>query len=238
MIHVGNTASDACTECAKSLINILQETIRERGTAYVAISGGSTPKLLFDIICASFSKDVDWSNVHLFWVDERCVLPSHEESNYRMTKEHLLKFLPFDDKKIHRIKGECEPALEVLRYAKEIAEIVPAKNGFPVFDVILLGMGDDGHTASIFPNALHLLESPNITATAVQPQSGQMRITLTGRVINNAEHVMFLATGANKANVLDIILHNKPNAKLYPATHIVPASNNLDWYIDQEAGNI
>lgn len=237
MIHVGNTAADACTECAMALIKILQNKIQEHNTAYIAISGGSTPKLLFDIICTSFSKEVDWSKVHLFWVDERCVPPADEESNYRMTKEHLLKNLPFDDKMIHRIKGECEPALEVLRYAQEIADTVPAENGIPVFDGILLGMGDDGHTASIFPNALHLLESPYITATAVQPQSGQMRITLTGSVINNAEHVMFLASGKSKAKVLDIILHNKSEAQQYPAAQIAPTKNRLDWFVDKEAAN-
>ncbi len=237
MLHIGNTAIETCNECAKVLISVLREKIENHGTAYIAISGGSTPKLLFDILCESFFKEIDWSKVHVFWVDERCVPPAHGESNYRMTLEHLLTGLTFNNEKIHRIKGEAEPALEVLRYAQEIADTVPMENGFPAFDVILLGMGDDGHTASIFPDALHLLESPNITATAVHPQSGQMRITLTGNVINNADHVMFLATGANKSKVLDSILHNKPEAAQFPAAHIAPIKKRLDWFVDKEAAN-
>ncbi len=235
MIHVGTTAAEACTQCAKTFIPVLRDKIVQHNAAYIAISGGSTPKLLFDILRESFSKEIDWSKVHVFWVDERCVPSDHEESNYRMTAEHLLKGLPFDGEKIHRIQGEAEPALEVLRYAQEIADTVPLENGIPVFDVILLGMGDDGHTASIFPNAMHLLESPNITATAVQPQSGQMRVTLTGTVINNAEYVMFLATGKSKATVLDAILNNKPEALQYPAAHIAPIKKRLDWFVDKEA---
>lgn len=237
MIQVGTTTAETCTQCAKTFIPVLRDKIGKHNAAYLAISGGSTPKLLFDIIRDSFSKEIDWSKVHIFWVDERCVPPDNEESNYRMTAEHLLKGLPFDEEKIHRIQGEAEPALEVLRYAQEIADIVPMENGIPVFDVILLGMGDDGHTASIFPNAMHLLESPNITATAVHPQSGQMRVTLTGTVINNAEYVMFLATGKSKATVLDAILHNKPGALQYPAAHIAPIKNRLDWFVGKEAAD-
>lgn len=237
MIHVGTTATETCTQCANTFIPVLRDKIEKHDTAYIAISGGSTPKLLFDILRESFSKEIGWSKLHVFWVDERCVPPTHEESNYRMTAEHLLKGLPFDDKKVHRIQGEAEPALEVLRYAQEIADTVPMGNGVPVFDVILLGMGDDGHTASIFPNAMHLLESPNITATAVQPQSGQMRVTLTGTVINNAEYVMFLATGKSKATVLEAILHDKPEAVQYPAAHIAPIKKRLDWFVDKEAAN-
>jgi 6-phosphogluconolactonase len=237
MIYIKNTAAETCTECAKSLIYILKNKIQEHNIAYIAISGGSTPKLLFDIICESFANDIEWEKVHIFWVDERCVPPDDNESNYKMTVEHLLSKLPFDKKKIHRIMGEFEPAIEIVRYAQEISDVVPFQNGLPAFDIILLGMGDDGHTASIFPNALHLLESSHITATAIHPQSGQVRVTLTGRVINNAEHVMFLVTGQSKAKVLDIILHNKSEALQYPAAHIAPIKKRLNWFVDKEAAS-
>jgi len=235
MIHIANTPDDACQECAVALTNILKAKIEKSGIAYIAISGGSTPKLLFDIISTSHKEAVDWKRVHVFWVDERCVPPDNSESNYRMTEEHLLKNLPLNTKNIHRVRGEDDAEIEAVRYAAEILSVVPLRTGIPSFDVILLGMGDDGHTASIFPNAMHLIQSNKITSTASHPQSGQVRVTLTGPVINNAEHVMFLATGASKAPVLDIILHNKPEASLYPAAYIAPISGNLDWYVDSEA---
>ena len=226
---------DSPEECASAVAQIiLKKTIEKKEQGHplnIAVSGGSTPKLLFNILATEFISDLPWEYLRLFWVDERCVAPDNAESNYGMTNTHLLQKAPIPTENIFRMKGENDPEKEAKYYAKILQKELPQKNNFPIFDLILLGMGDDGHTASIFPDNMELLTADASVAVAVHPQSGQKRITLTGKVLNNAGQSIFLITGASKADVLSAIAQKTLDAKKYPASYIVAA----DYYIDKQA---
>ncbi len=208
----------------------LIDWIKERDSLHVALSGGSTPKLLFRILAKE--QDVDWSKVHLYWGDERCVAPDDVESNYKMTKDLLLDRISMPVENIHRIRGEADPEEEAQRYAQLVQDQLPITNGLPVFDLIILGMGGDGHTASIFPHQMELLTAPSNCAVASHPVSGQRRVSLTGRVLNNAKQVAFLITGAGKREVFNEILHRRGVWRSYPTSHIQPAGE-LSFYVDR-----
>ncbi|MHB8338804.1 MAG: 6-phosphogluconolactonase [Ignavibacteriaceae bacterium] len=213
------------------------EVEKKSGNIYISISGGSTPKIFFrELTLPPFGNNIDWSKVHLFWSDERCVPPSDSGSNYGMTKKNLLDFIQIPAENIHRIIGESHPEKEAVRYSKEIDKVLPRdKSNFPQFDWVFLGMGEDGHTASLFPNAELLYSCSNIAGVAIHPVSGQKRISLTERIINNSKRISFVVTGKNKASILKEILDGLPENKNYPASRIKPLSGNLDWWIDKEA---
>ncbi len=198
---------------------------------YIAISGGSTPRMLFETL-SELTPRVDWKKIQLYWVDERCVPPTDDESNYKMTFNSLLKNVSVPEQNIHRVKGELKPEESLAEYEKEI-EQVPVKNGFPLFDLIILGMGEDGHTASIFPTEKELFQSGSATAIGTNPYSNQKRITLTGPTINNAKEIIFHITGKAKGEVLRKILHKSGDYLEYPAAYI--NTEKTTWYIDKEA---
>ena len=206
----------------------------------IALSGGSTPGILFEYIVKSYSKDDPgiWEKVHFYWVDERCVPPDHPESNYRMVNDTLLGKLPHSDNYVFRMRGEMEPQAEAARYSQLLKEQLPSVNELPVFDLVLLGMGKDGHTASIFPDQMELLYTDNLCDVGVHPESGQQRLTLTGRVINNADNVFFLVTGKDKATRLAEILGRGKQAETFPASYIKPVHGKLSWFLDNEAAKL
>ena len=201
----------------------------------IAISGGSTPKLLFTLLAAEYADSIPWHFIRLFWVDERCVPPTHAESNFGITYETLLKNVPIHETNIFRMQGEDDPQKEVSRYQALLEKELPIKNGFPQFDLVLLGMGDDGHTASIFPNDMHLLDSELAVAVGVHPVSGQKRITLTGTAIKHAKQVVFLITGESKTDILRQIIRKEPTSNLYPASYVHSISGDVDFYLDKFA---
>ena len=200
----------------------------------VALSGGSTPKILFKHLAENYGDKIDWRTVHFFWGDERCVPPDDEESNFKMTDETLLQHIGIPPGNIHRIRGEAEPEAEAKRYSAEIQLFVEIVNGWPAFDLVMLGMGGDGHTASIFPDQMELLTSEKICAVATHPESGQRRISLTGRVIGNSWKVVFLVTGASKKSVVEEIRERTGAWESYPASH-VRAAEELYWFLDEAA---
>jgi len=208
---------------------------KENDNLSIALSGGSTPKILFDLLASEFKADFDWSKIHLYWGDERCVPPSDDDSNYKMTVDHLISKINIPASNLHRVLGENDPEDEAIRYGEEIANDLTEQAGLPVFDIVLLGMGGDGHTASIFPHQMELMTDKRICAIGINPDSGQNRVTLTGPVINNAKVICFLATGKGKAEKVDEIFNKKNNYLAYPASHIYPTHGNLFWYLDQEA---
>ena len=183
---------------AAAFAHDLQRWILDEHVRHIALSGGSTPKILFQLLAQDYRDKIPWHEIHLWWGDERCVPPDHEESNFQMTKELLLDQVNITSDHIHRVRGEDDPKAEANRYGKELLQNLPGKNSLPQFDLIILGMGDDGHTASIFPHQMELLKLEEICAVAEHPVSGQKRITLTGPVINNACKIAFLLTGENK----------------------------------------
>jgi len=202
----------------------------------IAVSGGSTPKFLFSLLAEEdYRTLIPWESIRFFWVDERCVEPTHPESNFGMTYDALLQFAFVPAENIFRMKGEDIPENEAERYKNLLRNKLPAKNGFPIFDLILLGLGDDGHTASIFPDNLLLLDSEKTVDVATHPVSGQKRITLTGKTINNADELVFLINGANKAKIVADIINQTPEAKKYPANYVHNAAGQCSFYLDKEA---
>lgn len=220
---------------AKTICNKLNSFITEKGSANIALSGGSTPQLYLDRLSKVFTA---WQKVHIFWSDERCVPPNKVDSNYNMIKENFLQLIDIPSINIHRIRGEDEPDIEAGRYSKEILDWVPEANGLPSFDLIMLGVGTDGHTASIFPDRMELFESNRICATAIQPVTGQMRITLTGKVINNAKNIFIVVTGEEKAVILKDILGKENDSIKYPAGMIIPVNGKVEWFLDKESTSL
>lgn len=227
---------DTKQELARYFGDYLLKTTQDKPELCIALSGGSTPKAIFELLAKEYAKSIDWSKIKFFWGDERCVPPSDSESNFRMTREHLFDHV--DTRAIHifRVKGELDPEEAVENYIEAIEENVPFVNGLPQFDIMLLGMGDDGHTASIFPHQMGLWDSDNLCELAQHPDSGQFRVTLTGKVINNSKQIFFLVTGDNKAEKVDEIINTKGSYKQYPAA-LVDKSNTI-WLLDKAAGKL
>ena len=202
----------------------------------IALSGGNTPKIIFKILSSDYKNKIDWKKVKLFWGDERCVPPENEESNYGTAKVLLFDKVDIPTKNIFRIIGENNPAEEAKRYSKVIKENVETKNQLPSFDLFMLGLGQDGHTASLFPDQMNLLTSDNICETAVHPQSKQIRVTITGKVINNSKKIIFLVSGKNKAAIVKRIF-NDDNSKSLPAENIRANNGIINWYLDEDAAH-
>ena len=159
---------------AWELKNIMDERRVDGSNVNIALSGGSTPKILFNVLSEEYVERINWEKINFFWGDERCVLPTDEESNYGMTKKYLFDKIGIPDRNIHRIVGENQPEKEADRYSREIDDnILTVSNGLPEFDIMILGMGTDGHTASIFPNKIELFKSEKICAVAEHPSTGQ-----------------------------------------------------------------
>lgn len=201
----------------------------------VALSGGSTPKVLFRVLADKYAEDIPWQKIHFFWGDERCVPPDHDDSNFKMTKNLLLDPINFPESQVHRVQGEIDPAVAAEAYEQKIRLVVEEKDSWPIFDLIILGMGSDGHTASIFPHEMELLESDRICAVATHPDSGQKRVSLTGKVLNNARQVCFLVTGESKKEKVFEIFKEKGHYQDYPAFHIRPKNGKLSWNLDEAA---
>lgn len=220
---------------AKDFIRYCKENLRFRDKLFIAVSGGSTPNIFFDLLANEYPEAVPWKKLHFFWVDERCVPHNHVESNFGNAFERCFSKVAIPHENLHPVHGEDNPIAETVRYTGEILSNVPSIMGYPCFDIIMLGMGEDGHTASIFPGQELLFETHSIVLASENPISGQKRITLTGKVINNASDIIFVVTGYKKKNVLEQIFENQPTAALYPASHISPLNGRLSWYLDKEA---
>ena len=238
MIHTFKSIDELANSLSEKVINLARESIRAGNPFNIALSGGSTPGVLFEKLASATEDPGFWEQVNFFWVDERCVPPDHPESNYRMTDETFFRPLSLSYAHVYRMMGEEEPHAEADRYEALLRSQLPAREGLPCFNLILLGMGTDGHTASIFPDQMDLLHSGRICEVARHPGTGQQRITLTGGVINNADRVCFMITGANKAGILASILKDGRGSEKYPAAHIKPARGILEWYLDQGADRI
>lgn len=223
---------------AEELTKMAADQARRGSPFSIVLSGGSTPELLYSVIGDHFSASIDWEHIHFFWGDERCVSPESPESNYGMAWRTLLGRISIPPSNVHRIRGENEPSNEATRYSEEIALHTRKRNGLPAFDMIILGLGEDGHTASIFPSNPGAMGSDRICEVAYHPDTLQKRITLTGRVINNAGLITFIVTGRKKAAVIEKIINKKPSAFSFPASGIVPTDGKLVWMIDKEAASL
>ena len=222
---------------AEKVLNMIKDSIINKRPFHIAVSGGRTPKALFQLIASDYQDPRHWDDVHFYFVDERCVPPDHPDSNYGMVYEALLRYLSLSQDNIHRMKGELDPATEAVRYEKHILDRVPLYNDLPCFDLIVLGMGADGHTASVFPHEIDLFHSADLCEVGTHPETGEKRITLTGKVINNARNIFFLVTGKEKSVILSRILDREEKIQ-YPAGLVEAVHGSLEWYLDNDAARL
>jgi 6-phosphogluconolactonase len=207
------------------------------GCFSVALAGGSTPEGAYHRLASNpHLEEVDWSRVHIFWGDERCVAADDPQSNYRMARETLLERVPLPSGNIHRMAGERGPEAGARAYAAELAAFFGSR--WPAFHLVLLGMGSDGHTASLFPGsqALRVRDRPVAGVAAGKAGGGIARITLTVRAINAAGHAVFMVAGVDKAAAVQAVLEGPPEQ--YPAQRINPASGQLTWLLDRGAAQL
>ncbi|HXD31872.1 MAG TPA: 6-phosphogluconolactonase [Pyrinomonadaceae bacterium] len=224
---------------ANEIKRIAQSAVSQSQRFTIALSGGSTPKTLYGLLAEeTWRAQIPWQQTHVFWGDERHVSPSHLDSNFRMANEALLSKLGLPPGNIHRITGElADPASAAHEYEQELKNFFNlSANQAPRFDLILLGIGADGHTASLFPGTAGLREREHLCVANWVEQLSTWRITLTLPVLNNAANVMFLVTGADKAHIVHSIVEGEER-ELYPAQLVQPTSGNLLWLLDSTAAS-
>lgn len=212
-------------------------TDKKEGPVFWALSGGSTPKLLFKLLAEEYRDRLDWSRLHFFWGDERCVPQDDPESNFGEVKKLLFDHVPVVWEQVHAVDTALPPAEAAVAYGELMAKLLPSNSdGLPVLDVNMLGMGGDGHTASIFPhNMEELLSDERVCAVATHPESGQKRVTMTGPVLAAADEVIFLVTGTGKTEKVTTILGDREGAAAFPAYHVRPKTGQLYWFLDEAA---
>ncbi len=240
--HSINRAFDAeaiCELAAKEFLRLAAEAIAERGRFTVALSGGSTPRTLYQLLSGRpYRMRIDWSRVEFFWGDERSVPPDDAESNFRMASEAMLGKLPIPEANIHRMAAEREDLdAAATDYQALIGRVlqVPADGPPPPLDLVLLGIGPDGHTASLFPHTAALEERHRWVVANEVPQLETNRMTMTVPMINAARSVIFLVAGASKADPLAEVLYGASAPREYPSQLIAPANGTLSWLVDDAA---
>lgn len=237
--RVSRTPSELAHAAAQFFTDAAVAAVNLRGLARIAISGGSTPKAMFAQLAdpsQPFLNRIPWDKLDLYWVDERCVPPDHVESNYRMTTEALLSKVSLPAERIHRMEGELNPEVAAARYESIIRNTFRLEGAeAPTFDLVLLGMGDDGHTASLFPHTEALNDLTHIAIANHVPQKDTWRITLTWPVIDQGRQVAFLIEGANKSQVLHDVFLGPYQPDTFPSQIIRPASGQLTLLLDAAA---
>jgi 6-phosphogluconolactonase len=237
--YVEPDAAALARRTAQYFVEMAGEAVAAQGRARIAISGGSTPKAAFQLLAdpsQPWRARMPWDKLDLFWVDERVVPPDHIDSNYRMTREALLDHVPLRPEQVHRMEGELEPALAASRYESDLRNTFRLEGAeSPRFDLIALGMGDDGHTASLFPHTGAIHEMSRLVTANHVPQKDTWRITLTWPLINHASSVFFLISGQDKAFVLKEVLTGPRDLERLPSQLIWPASGILTLILDKAA---
>jgi 6-phosphogluconolactonase len=237
-VNIYGSGEDLAASLADEIVRRIRAASTNETPYSVALSGGSGPVLLYSLLGDEYINSMPWDFVHFFWGDERCVPPDDPESNYGMAMKHMIGKIGMPLSNIHRIKGEEDPEKEARRYSDEIYRLLRNRDGMPVFDLQIMGMGEDGHTASIFAGNPGLFSSGKICEVTIHPATGQKRITLTGSVINNSEAVAVIVQGKAKSKVLAEIINKEPGSDRYPAAHIHPVYGSLDWYMDKDAAEL
>lgn len=234
--HSYPDANAAAGKCAQHILSLLDEALAGQGDATMAISGGSTPKLLFDHLANS---KFTWSRVHVFWVDERAVPPTDPQSNYKLADEHLILPARIPHRNVHRIAAELPPAKAAKRYAEEIAEFFHVDGGeLPHFDVVHLGTGPDAHTASLFPGEPLIDDREGIASAVFVEKIPQWRVTLLPGVLLAARHTVFLVAGEDKTEAVRNIFHEPYDPKTYPAQVVSHHGRRVTWFLDQAAARL
>jgi 6-phosphogluconolactonase len=224
-------------KAAELIVELSRKTIENTGRFSIALSGGKTPALLYNLLAhMPYCEQLQWKNIFVFWSDERCVPPDDEENNSNMARKMLLDHVPIPAENIFAVQVQMPPAKAAIQYGQMLKAFF--KEDIPAFDLILLGMGADGHTASLFPGTEALWRtSPELAQAVEAPGAKMQRITFTPRLINNAKHILILVTGENKAAVLQKVLEDKNKEVPYPAQYIKPVNGKLWWFVDAAAAS-
>ncbi len=232
-IRIFKNVEELSQAAANLFVEQAARSIADRDQFLVALSGGSTPTSLFQLLAADFGSKVDWSKVHVFWGDERCVPPQDAGSSYGQAWSLLLSHVPIPSSNIHRIKGELGPVQASQDYAIILNGFASPPLEWARFDLVYLGMGEDGHTASLFPGSRVNVSEPTLPVTAHYQDRPANRVTLTPIVFNSAHRIAFMATGKKKANTFAKVLSDKYDPELYPAQRIQPTEGSLVWLVDE-----
>ncbi|MBM4254387.1 MAG: 6-phosphogluconolactonase [Deltaproteobacteria bacterium] len=239
-LHIYQDTQELYSEAAALFTRLANEAIASQGRFTVAFSGGSTPKSVYTLLAHGNPRmqPIAWPYVHVFWGDERCVPPTHQDSNYHMANEALLAHVPIPPENIHRIQAELEPLEAAYNYERKLREVFSLpSDGTPCFDLALLGMGPDGHTASLFPGTSGLQEKTRLAVAHYVEKLSSWRVTLTAKVFNAAAHVAFLVAGADKALTLKEVLEGPFQPDRLPSQLIQPAPESLQWLVEATAAS-
>lgn len=236
-LHVCRGPRELYEQAAALYARLADAAIAARGRFMVALSGGSTPKGVHAVLSGDeYRTKIPWNHVHLFWGDERCVPPTHPESNYHMAEETLLAKIAIPARHIHRVPAELPPIEAASAYEQTLREVFALSGGvLPRFDLIFLGMGADGHTASLFPGTPGVREDRRLVVAQYVKKLQAWRITLTPAVLNSAAQVVFLVSGADKAQTLKTVLHGPFEPERFPAQLVRPTQGAVLWLVDQAA---
>jgi 6-phosphogluconolactonase len=225
-------------EAARYVVRVASESIATHGRFTLALAGGSTPKKLYGLLASEPYRDqINWALTEIFWSDERCVPPDSEDSNYHLAQEVLLSKVPISADQIHRMPADADDRDQAsLTYIQEIQRVF-GTNGIPSFDLLQLGMGPEGHTASLFPHQASLHEQTRLIMPVTVPKPPPPRLTFTPLLLNAATHILFLVTGQDKADALQAILEGEYNPDEYPAQIIRPTQGEVTWMLDPAAAS-
>jgi len=234
-IAIPGNAEDTLTYCAEHFIEIAKVAIDSKGTFYVALSGGSTPRALYQLLASpSYNKQINWNKVQIFWSDERSVPPGNTESNYHMAMEAGLKSLPIPKENIHRMNAESQNIeAAALEYEKLIEKIVPKSQ----FDFVMLGMGEDGHTASLFPRTHGLHVQNRLIIANFIPEKNTWRMSFTYKLINDASHITIYVIGKSKASMLKQVLNGHYIPDDLPIQRVGTSAHKALWIVDSDAAS-
>jgi 6-phosphogluconolactonase len=232
---VYETPEELAEAAARDFAARAQEAIDERGRFAVALAGGSTPKATYEVLARDYAGALDWSRVHVFFGDERTVPPDHEDSNYRMAYETLLSLVPVGS--VHRMRCELPPEEAAAAYEEVLREFF-GPDDVPRFDLVLCGLGEDGHTLSLFPETAALDVTDRWVVANPVLKLETTRLTLTIPVLNASRAVTFLVAGEGKADALKEILEGEADPRAYPAKLVRPESGDLTWMVDRAAASL
>ncbi len=229
-----------CATVAKRIIECANTAVDKNGSFHLALAGGSTPKGVFERLATpEFNTQIDWHKTHIWFGDERCVPADHSDSNYRMANQALLSLVPIPENNVHRIQGEQEPVQAAQLYEQEMSQHLPSSDrGVPVFDLMLQGLGPDGHTASLFPGTPALTVDDQAVTTVYVEKLDSWRVSATFPVLNTAHNLLFLVAGVGKAEVIrDIFQKNSSNRQLYPV-EMLKSTGCVEWFLDEAAASL
>src|SRR5436309_3902865 len=223
-------------EAARFIVRLAREAIAARGRFTIALSGGSTPKVLYGLLGSEpYRSQIDWSSVEIFWSDERCVPPNSEDSNYHLAEQVLLSKVSLSPHQVHRMPAD-QPDRDAASQAYTLEmQRTFGTDGIPNFDLLQLGMGPEGHTASLFPHQQSLHEQERLVMPVSVPKPPPLRLTFTPPLLNAARHVLFLVTGSEKADAVQAVLEGPYQSEEYPAQIVRPATGEVTWMLDTAA---